>query len=80
MYINVAALIGRLTPQGACLASDSDVATYFLEEARVNLVPGQAFGLSPYLRLSYAADTPQLQEALRRLQQAIQTLISGQLS
>ena len=41
-----------------------------LDEGHVALVGGVAFGMSPYLRISYAAATEQVEEAMRRMRQA----------
>ena len=39
-----------------------------LEQAEVALVPGEAFGPSGYLRLSYALSDDQLLEGIQRMQ------------
>jgi aspartate aminotransferase len=39
-----------------------------LEEAEVALVPGEAFGPSGYLRMSYALSDDQLLEGIQRMQ------------
>ncbi len=54
VYASVAGLIGSRTPDGSVLASDDDVAAYFLRTALVATIAGPAYGLSPYLRLSFA--------------------------
>ena len=70
VYPDCAGLIGKRTPQGAVLESDTNIATYLLDHARVAVVPGAAFGLSPALRLSYATSTEALTEACRRIHEA----------
>ena len=56
--------------------SSMEVAEYFLEEARVAMVPGSAFGSEGegYLRLSYACSYEDLQEAIRRIKDAVEKL------
>jgi aspartate aminotransferase len=54
------------------LRDDVDLATWLLEEAGVATVPGAAFGGPGHLRLSYAASRDQLQEAIRRIRQAVE--------
>lgn len=56
--------------------SSMEVAEYFLEEAKVAMVPGSAFGSEGegYLRLSYACSYEDLQEAIRRIKDAIEKL------
>ena len=67
VYPNIAGCIGRTTPAGKMLANDEDFALACLEEAHVALVAGVAFGMSPYLRISYATDDTSLDEAMRRM-------------
>ena len=54
--------------------SSMEVAEYFLEEAKVAMVPGSAFGSEGegYLRLSYACSYEDLQEASRRIKDAVE--------
>ncbi len=56
------------------LRDDVDLATWLLEEAGVATVPGSAFGGPGHLRLSYAASRDHLQEAIRRIRQAVENL------
>jgi aspartate aminotransferase len=53
------------------LGSDVELAEYLISEADVALVPGSAFGAPGYLRLSFACSLEVLQEAVRRIKQAI---------
>ena len=70
VYPSVAEAIGRTTPTGKVIASDADFAAYLLEAEGVAIVPGAAFGLEPYFRISYAASTETLTEACERIQRA----------
>lgn len=70
-YIGCAALIGATTPSGATLANDADVARYLLEEGRVAAVPGAAYGLSPFFRLSTATADAILEKAVTRIGEAV---------
>ena len=74
VYPGCAALIGAKTPGGATLETDADVARYLLEAEGVAVVPGGAFGLDPYFRISYATSTDALTEACRRIQRATSAL------
>jgi len=60
-------VIGAVTPQGQRLESDRDFCSWLLETVHVAMVPGAAFGLSPYFRISYATSKEELQEALQRI-------------
>jgi aspartate aminotransferase len=48
-------------------SDDAAFARHLLETARVAVVPGSAFGLAPYFRISYATGMGELQEACRRI-------------
>ncbi|MCE5263649.1 MAG: pyridoxal phosphate-dependent aminotransferase [Deltaproteobacteria bacterium] len=67
LYPNCEGLIGKTRPDGRVLKSDGDVAIYLLEEVGVAVVPGAAFGLSPYFRLSLATSMELLEEACKRI-------------
>ena len=69
-FVNCAGLIGRTTPDGRRLDRDTDVAEYLLRQVGVAVVPGSAFGLAPYFRISYATSLPELEEACRRIAMA----------
>ncbi|MDH6232223.1 aspartate aminotransferase [Mesorhizobium soli] len=73
-YIGCASLIGRKTPNGAVLKDDTAVASYLLNEARVASVPGVAYGLSPYFRISTATSKEILTEAIARIKAAVADL------
>ena len=68
VYPSCAALIGKTSARGKKLESDTDVVAALLEEAGVAVVPGAAFGLSPFFRISYATSEEQLEEAGKRIQ------------
>ena len=70
VYPSCAGLIGRRTPDGEVLENDEDVVRYFLDSEGVAAVHGEAFGLSPHFRISYATSTEVLEEACRRIQRA----------
>ncbi|WFU71210.1 pyridoxal phosphate-dependent aminotransferase [Bradyrhizobium sp. CB2312] len=74
-FAGCAALIGTTTPDGECINSDIDFAEYLLRSVGVAVVPGSAFGLAPYFRISYATSASQLEDACQRI-----TLATSQLS
>ena len=74
IYPECKELIGRKTPQGKILQTDEDFAHYLLEAGNVAVVHGEAFGLSPYFRISYAIGEEALQEACIRIKQAVENL------
>ena len=69
VFIRCAGLLGRYRPDGQRLETDADVVAYLLEEG-VAGVAGNAYGLSPWLRLSIATATETVAEAGRRIAQA----------
>lgn len=70
LFVNCEGLIGGRTPSGEVLRGDGDVARYLAEEAAVGVVPGAAFGMSPYFRLAYGVGTDRLAEGCRRIGEA----------
>lgn len=70
VYPCCAGLIGRTTPEGKKLVTDDAIVEYFLEAEGVAAVPGSAFGMSPYFRISYATSTEDLREACTRIARA----------
>jgi aspartate aminotransferase len=74
VYPSCAGLMGKKTPGGRVLGSDSDVVAYLLEEALVAVVQGEAFGLSPFFRISYATATDLLEKACDRIARAVERL------
>ncbi|MBP1241164.1 aspartate aminotransferase [Frigoribacterium sp. PvP120] len=67
VYPDVRGLLGREWA-GSTPTTSLELADLILEHADVATVPGEAFGPSGYLRLSYALGDDQLLEGVRRLQ------------
>ena len=74
VYPSCAGTIGKKTPDGKTIESDGDFVTYLLESEGVAVVQGEAFGLSPYFRISYATSTEALEEACTRIKRACEAL------
>ena len=74
VYPSCAGLIGKTTPEGKVIENDEDFVTYLLESEGVACVHGEAFGLSPYFRISYATSNESLKEACTRIQRACASL------
>ena len=51
--------------------NDVDFCAHLLEEAGVAVVPGSAFGLDNYMRISYATDMDTLNDALNRIEKLL---------
>ena len=74
IYPSCAALIGKKTPEGKVIETDGDYVAYLLEAGNVATVQGEAFGLSPYFRISYATSEEALREACERIKRVTQEL------
>jgi aspartate aminotransferase len=74
VYPSCAGLIGKTTPEGKAIKNDEDFAAYLLEAVGVAVVFGEAFGLGPHFRISYATSDASLREACERIQQACSML------
>ncbi len=74
VYPDATGCMGKTTPKGKKIEKDADLIDYFLDEVRVAAVNGEAFGLSPAFRVSYATSEAILTDACTRIQQACAAL------
>ena len=74
VYPSFADLIGKTTPNGRLIDTDEAMVGYLLDDAKVAVVQGAAFGLSPAFRISYATSDALLREACTRIQTACAAL------
>ncbi|GLQ06258.1 pyridoxal phosphate-dependent aminotransferase [Sneathiella chinensis] len=68
VYPSCAGAIGKKAPSGKVIENDLDFVSELLESEGVAVVHGEAFGLSPHFRVSYATSTEALTEACTRIQ------------
>jgi aspartate aminotransferase len=68
VYPSCEGLIGKSTPDGRVIDSDGTFASALLDAEGVAVVQGEAFGLSPFFRISYATSTEVLEDACNRIQ------------
>jgi aspartate aminotransferase len=61
-------------PDGERIDSGEALAGYLLREARVAVVPGDAFGAREHVRISYAASIDRIREGMDRIERALGTL------
>ncbi len=73
-FPNISSVFGKKTPGGSVINGSSDFASYLLEEAKVALVSGDAFGADAHIRLSYAASMETITKGLDRIQGALKKL------
>ena len=74
LYVDCRGTVGKRTPDGGAIENDGDFGKYLLDREEVAVVHGEAFGLSPYFRVSYALATDRLVEACRRIQRTCASL------
>ena len=74
VFPSCAGVMGRATPEGKLLANDEDFVLYLLEAQNLAVLQGDAYGVSPFFRISFATSVPKLHEGLRRLRLACEAL------
>jgi aspartate aminotransferase len=74
VYPDCGELLGKTSPKGQKIESDTDFAAALLKESHVAVVPGGAFHGSPNFRISYATSMTQLDEACTRIQSFCKSL------
>jgi aspartate aminotransferase len=70
VYPSCAGLIGKKTPDGKTISNDEDFVRYLLEREGIAVVHGEAFGLAPHFRISYATSNEELEDACARIERA----------
>jgi aspartate aminotransferase len=70
LFPDISNLLGK-NYRGRTIETSSDLCFYLLEEAHVATVPGDAFGCPSCIRLSFAASTNELNEAMQRIHEAL---------
>ena len=72
-FPNVSSYYGK-SFKGNSIKSSMDLSAYLLDEAKVAVVPGAAFGDDRYIRLSYATSMENIQKGLDRIESALSNL------
>jgi aspartate aminotransferase len=70
VFCSCEGVIGKTTPEGKEIKTDTDFCNFLLEKHNIVVVPGVEFGLSPYFRVSYALSKETLTKACERIQAA----------
>jgi len=73
-YIGCDHYIGLYQTDGRKITDDVELTQYLLDDARVAAVPGSAYGLSPFFRISTAASEPVITDALERIASSLAKL------
>jgi aspartate aminotransferase len=74
LLVSCSGVIGKHAPDGKLIATDRDFSSYLLEQADLVVFPGEDFGLSPSIRVSFANPSSTIEEAGRRLKRACEAL------
>ena len=72
-FPNVSGLLGKRSPSGV-LSTPTDLANYLLQEFKVAVVPGEPFGSTQHIRLSYATSMETILKGMDRLDAAFKQL------
>lgn len=73
LFPNVSGLFGK-SYNGTILKTSSDVAQFFIKDAKVVCVPGDGFGAKNNVRFSYACSMQDLEKAATRIKNAVEKL------
>ena len=71
LFPSVKGVIGKATPDGKAINSDTDFVGYLLDKAGVTTVQGSAFGMEGFMRISYATSLDLLQKGCERIAKAV---------
>jgi aspartate aminotransferase len=74
VYPSCAGLIGKKMTTGTVIDNDSAFVMYLLDTQDVAVLQGEAYGVSPAFRISFATSIEQLEEACRRIAVACASL------
>ncbi|ACL55912.1 aminotransferase class I/II-fold pyridoxal phosphate-dependent enzyme [Methylobacterium nodulans] len=74
VYPNVSGLLGKRTSDGTTLNSDLDVSLFLLQEAGVAVIDGSSYGLSPYIRISFATSLDTIDAGCAQFRRAVESL------
>ena len=73
VFPNFSSYYGK-SHQGKKIENSTHLADFFLDVARVAVVPGVEFGADPFERLSYATSMEDIEEGLNRIEEALKKL------
>ncbi|MDP4172736.1 MAG: pyridoxal phosphate-dependent aminotransferase [Bacteroidota bacterium] len=73
IFPNISSFIGKKLNNRQILTS-ADLAELLLDEAKVALVPGEAFGSDKHIRISYSTSMENIVEGMNRIQSALEKI------
>jgi len=74
LYISCEGTLGKTSANGKTIKTEADFVDYLLEDYNVATVPGGAFGLSPFFRVTFAVSDDDINEACKRITEACKAL------
>jgi aspartate aminotransferase len=74
LCVSCSGVIGRRTPDGRIIDSGGDFAAYLLEATGIASLPGEAYALPSYVRMTFAVPTDVLNQAGKLMQEACRLL------
>ena len=73
-FPKISSFFGKRTPNGTTIRNSADLAVYLLEDAKVALVSGDAFGAKDHIRLSYATSMENIVKGMDRIEETLHGL------
>ena len=73
-FVSCGSALGLNTPDGSLIGDDAAFCRYVLNAQGLAVVPGRAFAMPGFFRLSYAYSEAELKDALGRLERATASL------
>lgn len=77
VMVNITKLFGKAY-NGKILNNSVDIADFLLDQGKIAVVPGAAFGVDDFIRMSYATSNKNIYEGVKRLAAAVE-LLGGNL-
>ncbi len=74
VFPDFSAFLGKKTPEGKTLDDDVALCGYLVEEGKVAVVPGSAFGAPGFLRFSYACSLEDVKRGVERVKTTLARL------
>ena len=73
-FPDISEYLGKKDPNGKVIETSTELCLYMLEEFGLASVPGDAFGEPNGIRISYASSMEELDDGMKRLRKALQSL------
>ncbi|MDR3124812.1 MAG: pyridoxal phosphate-dependent aminotransferase [Endomicrobium sp.] len=74
VFPNISAILNK-SFNGKIISSDIEFTDYLLDQAKIAVVPGSAFGAKEHIRISYATSIENIKKGIDRLETALKNLL-----